>query len=158
MSVTDADFSSFAACSQLFSLELWNCQLVRTWPYSTLSPLCAANSLRQLTFTDTDSCYRIASGLTQLTGLTLGSIHDPVGCCVCHITGLTQLQHLELSCDDHMISAERVTDILTSLQQLRSLELNCMIYQAEFDALLTHGTQLTSFTCSYLFLEEDLAA
>jgi hypothetical protein len=48
--------------------------------------------------------------------------------------------------------------ILSSCKQLTSLTLDFYIGQAEFDALLTHGTQLTSLTCSYLYLSEDRSA
>jgi hypothetical protein len=57
-----------------------------------------------------------------------------------------------------VISAEVLLSILTSLKQPTSLVLNYIIQQAAFDALLTHAPQLTSFTCSELYLEEDRSA
>jgi hypothetical protein len=65
---------------------------------------------------------------------------------------------LELSSGGHSLSADEVRSILTSLQQLTSLDLESTIHQPEFDVLLTHGTQLTSLTCTGLYLSEDRSA
>jgi hypothetical protein len=71
---------------------------------------------------------------------------------------LTQLQELELGGTPAPITAEEVASILTSCKQLTSLTLGYEMYQPEFDALLTHGPQLTSFTCSSLCIDEDRSA
>jgi hypothetical protein len=56
------------------------------------------------------------------------------------------------------IAADEVVSILTSCKQLTSLALYYCIEQPEFDALLTHAPQLTSFTCNCLSIEEDRSA
>jgi hypothetical protein len=120
-----------------------------------MSPLSALRSLRQLLLEDTDTS--IVAGLTQLTGLMLqhaGAILDE---CLEHISGMTQLQLLQLDTRD-FLNHEHVLSILTSLKQLTSLTLNYTMYQEEFDALLTHAPQLTSFTCNALYLEGDRSA
>jgi hypothetical protein len=71
---------------------------------------------------------------------------------------LTQLQQLEQDSGGLKISAQEVAAILTSCKQLTSLALNYSIFLVEFDALLKHGPQLTSFACSRLILKEDRSA
>jgi hypothetical protein len=160
MSVNRADLSSLSACSQLSCLELSGCQVQQTGANSIIHPLSALQSLKKLSLCSTNSS--VSAGLTQLTGLSLWSIQETVAEYLGHISGLTQLQKLELGPDQDWgsgdISAEEVTCILTSLQQLTSLALYYDIHQPEFDALLTHGTQLTSFTCSMLLPSEDGSA
>jgi hypothetical protein len=102
MLVARADLGSLSACSQLARLDLHSCQLQQT--SSTLSPLSAVYSLRQLSVLDTDSS--IAAGLTQLTGLSLTCVHQQVAECLGPISGLTQLQHLELSSAGDGITAD----------------------------------------------------
>jgi hypothetical protein len=158
MSVTRAELGfNLSACSQLSSLNLLFCQLQQIpGPASTTPPSSVVPSLRQLSLWETDSS--IIAGLTQLTGLSLGCGHQQAAECLGHVTGLTQLQHLELGSAECDITAEEVLSILTSLQQLASLALNYTLHQPEFDALLTHAPQLTSVTCIGLHLSEDRSA
>jgi hypothetical protein len=160
MLIAHADLGSLAACTQLLRLNLCYCQLQQSEADSTTSPLSALHSLRQLSLWYTDRS--LAAGLTQLTGLRLGSKRQTVAECLEHITDLTQLQDLKLEdpwpFPREGVSAEEVTSILTSLKQLTSLALHYTIQQSEFDALLTHGSQLTSLTCRRLDLSEDRSA
>jgi hypothetical protein len=156
MSLSHADLSSLTACSQLTHLDLQSCELQETGPKRTMSPLSALHSLKQLSLEDTDSS--IASGLTQLTGLSDLYGDETLDECLKHITCLTQLQHLELDKDTYNITSEQVASIVTSLRQLTSLGLYYILRQPAFDALLTHAAQLTRLTCSYLHLDEDRSA
>jgi hypothetical protein len=156
MSMSCADLSSLSACSHLMHLEFHWCQLQHAEAASNRpSPLSALHSLRHLTAHYTTSS--IAAGLTQLAGLSLACRHQQAAECLGHITACTQLQHLELDIGDDII-VEEIVSILTSLKQLTSLLLECLVTQPEFDALLTHGTQLSSVTCSYLSLVQDRSA
>jgi hypothetical protein len=156
MPVAHSDLGSISACSHLSSLQLLYCQVEQMGTSNTLSPLSALCSLKQLSLWDTDSS--IAAGLAQLTGLSVVSEHRTSGLCLEHIDGLTQLQHLHLGGPRGGIAAEQLADIFITCQQLTSLALCYSIQQPEFDALLTHGTQLTLFTCHRLNLEEDRSA
>jgi hypothetical protein len=122
-----------------------------------MSPLSALNSLRQLFFDMTKSS--IAAGLTQLTSLSIVGDRETVPQCLGHIISCTQLQDLQLETeDDPFITPEQITRILTSCKQLTSLTVDYPLFQAEFDALLTHGPQLTRLTCGDLHLTEDRSA
>jgi hypothetical protein len=158
ISVTRADLGSLSACSQLSSLKLNWCKLQQAGPSSTISPLSALHSLRRLWVAQTEGVTSsFVVGLTQLTGLTFGCDHkqETMAQCLGHILSLTQLQGLELAGPKAKVTAKEVTCILTSLNQLTSLNLHHGVHQPEFDALLTHGTHLTSLTCSELHLDED---
>jgi hypothetical protein len=154
MSFKRADLGSLSACSQLMQLDLHSCQLHPTQPDSIPSPLSAVHSLRQLSASETDNS--IAGGLTQLTGLSLRYGPGQGAECLGHITGLIQLQHLELT--GAFYAPLLIQGILTSCKQLTSLALHWVIYQVDLDALLAHGTHLTSFTCSSLYIQEDRSA
>jgi hypothetical protein len=157
MSVAHADLGSLSACGQLTRLTLLSRQLQQSEAESTsLSPLSAVSSLRQLSVVSTDTS--IAAGLTQLTGLSLTCRHQRVAQCLGPVSGLTQIQHLELSSVEYTVAAEGLLSVLTSSKQLTSLILHYDILQAGFDALLTHAPQLISLACSGLFLKEDRSA
>jgi hypothetical protein len=155
MLITRADLGSLSACSQLSRLNL-HCELQQSEAESiTTSPLSALHSLRQLSADCTDSS--IVAGLTQLTALDFWC-DQLEGTVVGYITGLTQLQELELGSQADEISADLLLSILESCKQLSSLTLYYFLRQPEFDALLTHAPQLTSFRCTHLFLSEDRSA
>jgi hypothetical protein len=122
-----------------------------------MSPLSALHSLRQLSVHSTYGS--ILAGLTQLTGLSLYYRKEEALEELDHISGLTQLQCLDLHTGRYyVIHGDKIVSIFSPLKQLTSLALHTAICQEEFDALLTHAPQLTSLTCSYLHLEEDRSA
>jgi hypothetical protein len=144
MPVSRTDLGSLSACSQLVCLDLQSCELQQSEAESiTTLPLSALHSLRQLSVSSMYSS--LAAGLTQLTGLSLVGGHGILDECLGHVSGLTQLQHLELRTAETAIPAAALQPVLTSLQQLTSLALHYTIRQAAFDALLTHAPHLTSF-------------
>jgi hypothetical protein len=157
MLLTCKDLSSLAACSQLADLMLCDCHLQQPKRSSNASPLSSVHSLRQLSLNYTRSS--IAAGLTQLTGLRLGSRHETEAECVEHISGLTQLQTLRMGhTGSNTLSTETIASIATAHTQLTSLALDHSVCQPDFDVLLTHATQLTSFTCYSLLLGQDRSA
>jgi hypothetical protein len=142
-------------CTQLSCLSLIRCQLPQSAGTAAAeNPLAALASLRQLDVKGTN--IKIARGLTQLTSLCLSSSATPVADLLPDISGMSQLQQLELEAGDIIGSKpHQIQSILAISPQLTSLKLREPIKQEAFDALLAHGTRLTSLTCNVLHLTED---
>jgi hypothetical protein len=159
MSLTAADLSNLAACSCLSRLEFSDCNLSTT-VLSSSSPFATMRSLRQLRLGVLSSSF--ASGLTQLTSLSLGAYYSgPEPQRLANISELTQLQHLQYPVAWGTVTHYAgvvVKRICTTFTQLRSLALDGTLFQGDLDVLLAHATHLTHLTVANLQLGEDRSA
>jgi hypothetical protein len=149
MPLQPQDLRCLSTCTQLSCLTINICQ----WPKagSNSSPLTGLASLSQLTVDNTD--LSIASGLTQLTSLTLNYLQAhiyPDGwasgmeAVVSVLSGMVQLQELGLTppfC--FQLDPALVQPTICTSAHLRRLTLQLDVDQDLFDALLTHASQLT---------------
>jgi hypothetical protein len=156
MPLTHKDLSQLASCTQLCRLHLNSCQLPQNSAATANaeSPLAALASLRQLTLEDTRNT--LVQGAKQLTSLSIMSDKDTQAELGAMLSGMSNLQQLELSTRASLSSAATLQLVLSNTMHLRSLTLSSSgVDQQGFDTLLAHAPQLTQLTCQYLILTED---
>jgi hypothetical protein len=165
ISLTGIVLGSLAACAHVARLQL-RVKGTGGAPFSApdpadrhTSPLAALHSLRDLSTQQVDST--LLYGVTQLTRLHFETDSEFPPRLFPSLDGMSQLVHLHWSgaCIEYhgnsMFYTRMVEQICAACPQLRSLELMCLVQQAEFNFLLE--SQLTSFTCKWLNLVSDVS-
>jgi hypothetical protein len=154
--LTATDLRHLSSCTQLSYVRTIRCSMVGTpagGPGS--SPLSTVISLRQLIVRDTPSA--LVKGVTQLTNLKLTVRQDTLGQLAAAVSGMSNLQQLELLGSNNGITMPALQLVLPSCATLRKLILHAGIDQQQFVVLLRHAPQLTHFTCYSLTLTEDMS-
>jgi hypothetical protein len=112
-------------------------------------------SLRELVNHNVPSA--LVEGVTQLTSLQLTTRTDTLAELAALLSGMSNLQQLELGGSNNNIPAESLQLMLSTCTQLRKLTLHARIDQRQFEVLLRIAPQLTHFACRCLILTDDMS-
>jgi hypothetical protein len=153
--------SELSTCTQLTRLSLISCSLESGQAIKSASlALKELGGLRELEVHDKPPEVGPVAGFDELMRLAQGldptEVHELIG--ICFSQPLVQLRSLSLSPARVSLSRYLLPTLLTSCSQLKDLHLMCDLDQQGLDAVLTHGSHLTSLCCGRISFSTSTVA